>query len=76
MYYGRTNSRFVSVLLFLVFLAVSFSFVPAFAEVETRGSVSTGETSPDFSIPMTDGSTFTLYDHGGAIILINQWSNT
>lgn len=43
---------------------------------ESRATVSEGDTAPDFTLPLTNHTTFHLYDYTGGIIFINIWADT
>ncbi|MFC1853751.1 hypothetical protein ACFL27_26505 [candidate division CSSED10-310 bacterium] len=40
-----------------------------------RGYVNVGDPAPDFTIPLTNSTNFTLHDYLGYIILINIWGD-
>lgn len=66
-------------IIFIISLA-EIEFVQAdescFISNKSRNWVNVGDQAPDFTVSLSDHSSFTLYDHLGAVILINLFSPT
>ena len=72
----KTVAVVVSVVVFFLIGANQLyarDFVKAEEADSFRGSVAVGQNAPNFTVPLVGGSTFTLEDYEGYIVLINLW---
>lgn len=69
------NKRAVFVWSFLLaILAAALLFFNLPADRPAAVGAAEGDTLPDFSVPCTDGSVFTLSDHRGETVVVNVWA--
>lgn len=78
--YGRLSSIGLAALIVLGLVAVGIwnragsGDVPSGEEIATAG-VATDRPAPDFSLTLFDGSTFSLADQRGKIVVMNFWAS-
>lgn len=57
-----------------VFVDVESMLGSAETEPSVPQEVFEGDVAPEFSAPLVDGSTFTLSEHSGKVVLLNFWA--